>query len=147
MALNVYRGATSVVMRTFDPVRAWELIEQERVTIGLMVPAMMNFMLQVPNFQRFDFSTVRWIMTGAAPVPVALVKQYAEFGIGVQQVYGLTETCGPACLMDSGKRPPQAGLHRQGVFPHLGAGSQRSRRGLRTGRAGRSPDRRPPRHA
>ena len=101
VALNVYRGATSVVMRTFDPVRAWELIEQERVTIGLMVPAMMNFMLQVPNFQRFDFSTVRWIMTGAAPVPVALVKQYAEFGIGVQQVYGLTETCGPACLMDS----------------------------------------------
>ena len=101
VALNVYRGAASVVMRTFDPVRAWELIEQERVTIGLMVPAMMNFMLQVPNFQRFDCSSVRWIMTGAAPVPVALIKRYAEFGIGVLQVYGLTETCGPACLMDS----------------------------------------------
>ena len=62
-------------MRSFDPVRAWELIEQERITTGLAVPAMLNFMTQVPNYERFDFSTVRWIMTGAAPVPVALIEQ------------------------------------------------------------------------
>ena len=101
MALNVHQGATSVMMRAFDPVRAWELIEQEKATIGLMVPAMMNFMAQVPNIERYDHSTLRWFMTGAAPVPVKLVKQYADMGIGLLQVYGLTETCGPACLMDS----------------------------------------------
>jgi acyl-CoA synthetase (AMP-forming)/AMP-acid ligase II len=101
LAVNVYRGVTSVVMRSFDPVGAWEIIEREKITSGLAVPAMLNFMLQVPNFERFDFSSLRWIMTGAAPVPPALTKIFHDMGIGIQQVYGLTETCGPTCLMDA----------------------------------------------
>jgi len=101
LAVNVYKGATSVVMRAFDPTLAWQLIEREKITTGLMVPAMLNFMLQSGGHERFDYATVRWIMTGAAPVPVALTRQYADLGIGVLQVYGLTESCGPACVMDS----------------------------------------------
>jgi len=101
LAVNVYRGVTSVVMRSFDPVSAWETIEREKITSGLAVPAMLSFMLQVPNFERFDFSSLRWIMTGAAPVPPALTKIFHEMNIGIQQVYGLTETCGPTCLMDA----------------------------------------------
>ena len=102
LAVNVYRGATSVVMRAFDPLLAWQLIEREKVSTGLMVPAMLNFMLQVPDFDdRYDYSSLRWIMTGAAPVPVALTEKYGAMGVGILQVYGLTESCGPACLMDS----------------------------------------------
>ena len=111
-AVNVYQGATSVVMRSFEPLLAWQLLEREKITIGLMVPAMLNFMLQVPGFERFDRSNLRWIMTGAAPVPVALTKRYMDLGIGVRQVYGLTETCGPACLMeaeDSLRKPDSTG--------------------------------------
>ena len=51
LAVNVYRGATSVVMRSFDPVLAWQLIEREKITTGLMVPAMLNFMLQVEELR------------------------------------------------------------------------------------------------
>ncbi|MEQ8859426.1 MAG: long-chain-fatty-acid--CoA ligase [Pseudomonadales bacterium] len=112
LAVNVYKGATSVVMRSFDPTLAWELIEREKISTGLMVPAMLNFMLQVGGQDRFDFSTVRWIMTGAAPVPVALTRRYSDLGIGVLQVYGLTECCGPACVMDSANalaRPESTG--------------------------------------
>jgi len=101
LAVNVYLGATSFVMRTFNPVDAWKTIEREKLTSGLMVPAMLNFMLQVPNYEDFDWSTMRWIMTGAAPVPVALTQKFQSMGIDIQQVYGLTETCGPACLMDA----------------------------------------------
>jgi O-succinylbenzoate-CoA ligase len=100
LAVNVWRGATSIVMRVFDPVRAWQLIEEEKITTGLAVPAMLNFMMQVP-LDQYDYSTLRWIMTGAAPVPVSLTQQYHDLGIGLLQVYGLTESCGPACLMDS----------------------------------------------
>ena len=100
LTVNVWRGATNVVMRSFDPSAAWRLIEAEKITIGLAVPAMLNFMLQVP-YEQYDYSSVRWMMTGAAPVPVSLTLQYIEMGIGILQVYGLTETCGPACLMDS----------------------------------------------
>ena len=99
-AVNVYQGATSVVMRSFEPLLAWQLLEREKITVALMVPAMLNFMLQVPGFEQFDYSNLRWIMTGAAPVPVPLTRRYMELGIGVRQVYGLTESCGPACLMD-----------------------------------------------
>ena len=112
LAVNVYRGVTSVVMRSFDPVAAWKIIESEKITSALCVPAMLNFMVQVPNFEDFDRSTLRWIMTGAAPVPVALTQQYQSMGISIQQVYGLTETCGPACLMDGEgaiKRPESTG--------------------------------------
>ncbi len=102
LAVNVYRGVTSVVMRAFEPGLAWELIDREGIQTGLMVPAMLNFMLQVEGFtERFDFSQLRWIMTGAAPVPVSLTQAYTDMGINILQVYGLTESCGPACLMDS----------------------------------------------
>ena len=102
LAANVWAGATNIVMRTFDPVAAWQVIEREKITVGLAVPAMLNFMSQVEGFQeRFDYSSVRWIMTGAAPVPAEMTLYYSTLGIGILQVYGLTETCGPACLMDS----------------------------------------------
>ena len=101
LAVSVYRGVTSVVMRSFDPLRAWQLIERERVTIGLAVPAMLNFMLQVPNFERFDYSRWRWCITGAAPVPESLIKACADIGVELHQIYGLTESCGPATLLDA----------------------------------------------
>ena len=44
--LCVYLGVTSIVMRSFDPAAAWQLIEEKRVTTGLLVPAMLNFMLR-----------------------------------------------------------------------------------------------------
>lgn len=100
LAINVWSGATSVVMRSFDPVQAWQTIDAEKITVALAVPAMLNFMLQVPELGRFDYTPLRWMMTGAAPVPVALTQAYHDMGVAVLQVYGLTETCGPACLMD-----------------------------------------------
>ena len=41
---------------------------------------------------------IRWLLTGAAPVPVPLIEAYYAIGIEISQVYGLTETCGPACV-------------------------------------------------
>jgi acyl-CoA synthetase (AMP-forming)/AMP-acid ligase II len=97
---NVYRGTTTVVMRAFDPVRSWELIRDERITTALAVPAMLNFMLRAyEKLEGYQIpAQLRWIMSGAAPVPVSLIEAYARLGVEVHQVYGLTETCGPACL-------------------------------------------------
>ena len=71
LAVNVYMGATSVVMRSFDPVAAWQVIEREKITSGLAVPAMLNFMLQVPDYDRFDRSTLQmdddWRRASARP--------------------------------------------------------------------------------
>jgi len=116
MTAMVHRGVTTVMMRTFDPVRAWELIEQERITTMLAVPAMLNFMMQVPDFKKYDHSHLRWIMSGAAPVPVKFIEAYAGFGIEIHQVYGLTETCGPACLTSPDDALRKAGSTGKAYF-------------------------------
>jgi acyl-CoA synthetase (AMP-forming)/AMP-acid ligase II len=101
LTLNIYRGVTSIVMREFDPLTAWQLIEQEKINTTLLVPAMLNFMVQVPGIDGFDCSSLRWIQSGASPLPVSLIQQYDDLGIEVHQIYGLTESCGPACLLSA----------------------------------------------
>ena len=101
VTLNVYRGVTSVVMKEFDPRRAWELIQEEKINNSLLVPAMLNFMAQVPDISQYDYSNLRWIQSGASPLPVSLIQEYADMGIEIHQIYGLTETCGPACVISA----------------------------------------------
>jgi O-succinylbenzoate-CoA ligase len=96
---NIHRGTTLVVLRAFDADLVFDVIERERITTGLAVPAMLQFMLQSPNRDRINLDGVRWMISGAAPVPVSLIEAYAELGIEIHQVYGLTESCGPACLI------------------------------------------------
>jgi acyl-CoA synthetase (AMP-forming)/AMP-acid ligase II len=48
-------------------------------------------------------------MSGAAPVPVSLIEKYAGMGIEINQVYGLTETGGPACLISPAEALERAG--------------------------------------
>ncbi len=107
--LNIYLGVSSIVLRAFDPKQAWALIESEAITTALAVPAMLNFMLQVPEREQYNHDSLRWCMSGAAPVPTSLIESYAKLGIEIHQVYGLTESCGPACLSD-----PDSALERIG---------------------------------
>ncbi|PCJ19241.1 MAG: 2-succinylbenzoyl-CoA synthetase [Gammaproteobacteria bacterium] len=116
ITLNIYRGVTSIVMREFDPRRAWELIETERINNALLVPAMLNFMIQVPDFKDFDHSQLRWIQSGASPLPVKLIELYFEFGINIHQIYGLTESCGPACLIDADNAMKKIGSTGRAFF-------------------------------
>jgi len=100
LVLNVYLGVTSVVMREFEPRKAWQLIQDEQISHALFVPAMLNFMLQVPDLDEFDTDTLRYILSGASPLPVNLIQAYDNMGVAVHQIYGLTESCGPAAVID-----------------------------------------------
>ena len=105
----LFRGASLIIMKAFDPTLTWELIRDEKITTTLMVPAMLQFMLAVRDPEAHDYSSLRWAMSGAAPVPVTLIHNYLDLGIEIQQVYGLTETCGPACLSLAGDGREKAG--------------------------------------
>ena len=113
---NIYGGCPLVVMRAFDPTESWNQIKSEQITTTLMVPAMLQFMLLVFNPEEHDASTVRWVMSGAAPVPVELIKAYADLDIEIHQVYGLTETGGPACLLDGVDAISHAGSTGKAFF-------------------------------
>jgi O-succinylbenzoate-CoA ligase len=95
----VHRGATGVILRDIDMGNLFRCIEQERTTVTMLVPALLQFMLMAPERHQFDISTIRWIATGAAPVPVSLIQEYEKIGINIYQAYGLTESCGPGTLL------------------------------------------------
>ncbi len=113
---TLHRGGGAVIMPAFDPTRIWELFSEENITVTLAVPAMLNFMLSTYDSSKHDISKLRWIMSGAAPVPVTLIEKYAGMGIDVVQVYGLTETCGPACLISPDDAVARAGSTGKAFF-------------------------------
>lgn len=98
-SLLVHRGGTGVIMRELDMGAMFRCIEQERISIFMAVPALLQFMLSAPERKTTDISSVRWIATGAAPVPVSLLHDYEALGIRIFQAYGLTESCGPGTLL------------------------------------------------
>jgi acyl-CoA synthetase (AMP-forming)/AMP-acid ligase II len=112
----VYRGMTSVLVKAFDPGAMWKLIEQERITGFFSVPAMLSFMYQHPGRGQADFSTLRWIVCGAAPVPVTLIEAYLAMGIEILQVYGATETHGGICLISAEHARHKVGSTGQPYF-------------------------------
>lgn len=87
----VHSGGKVVLLRSLDPKRFLELLQEEKVTGFGSVPALLDILKWVPDFEKYDWSSVRTILVYAAPVPVTLIQEYAAVGIQVRQLYGLTE--------------------------------------------------------
>ena len=113
---TIHAGGSVVIMSEFDPVKIWQVYAEESVTVTLAVPAMLNFMLSTYDANAYDLSKLRWIMSGAAPVPATLIEKYAGMGFEIHQVYGLTETCGPACLISPKEAVKRAGSTGKAFF-------------------------------
>jgi fatty-acyl-CoA synthase len=96
----IHTGGKSVLLRSLDPKRFLELLQEEKVSGFGSVPALLDFLKLVPEFEKYDWSSVKVILVYAAPVPVTLIKEYAEAGIEVRQLYGLTE-CNTGTVLDS----------------------------------------------
>ena len=96
----VHGGGRVVLLRSLDPKRFLELIEEEKVGGFGSVPQLLDFLKLVPDFEKYDWSSIKVILAYAAPVPVALIKEYAAAGIKVRQLYGLTE-CNTATVLDA----------------------------------------------
>jgi fatty-acyl-CoA synthase len=112
----VHRGATLAPLPAWDPAAVLALIARERVNHFFAVPAMLRGLLDIPNFARADIASLRWILSGGAPVPVDLVEAFAEHGIPVLQTYGATETAGPATAVDVAHASSKAGSIGQPYF-------------------------------
>jgi acyl-CoA synthetase (AMP-forming)/AMP-acid ligase II len=90
-------GATVVVMEQFDPRRCLEIIERHRVTHAQFVPTMFVRMLRLPRTERerYDISSLKLVMHGAAPCPVAVKRQMLEWwGPIIHEYYAGTEDIG-----------------------------------------------------
>jgi fatty-acyl-CoA synthase len=86
-----WKGARLVLERGFEAERALDLIERERITTMMGVPANYLFMAQTPRFAAADLDSLRLAVVGGAPMPVALLDTWAQRGVDIVQGYGLTE--------------------------------------------------------
>jgi acyl-CoA synthetase (AMP-forming)/AMP-acid ligase II len=94
-SLGIRNGARGVIAREFDPNRVLDFIENHRITKMFMVPAAMQIVVRSPRAREVDYSCLKYILYGASPIPLELLKECMEvFGCGFVQMYGMTETCG-----------------------------------------------------
>ncbi len=94
LVANLFFGGKLVIMYKWDAGRALELIERERVTTFGGVPAMVWQVLDHPDFERRDLSSVRSVAYGGAPAAPELVRRIESMfpGRTPSNGYGLTET-------------------------------------------------------
>lgn len=95
VAIMMSLGATNVLMNHFEPEAALALIERERITCSLMVPTMLVRITALPAEvrRRYDTSSLRWVMSVAAPLATETARVFQEqFGPILWNFYGATET-------------------------------------------------------
>ncbi len=102
-------GAKGILMRWFDPEGALALIERHKVTYMAGVPTMFVLMTMHPNAGRYDTSSVRRWLVGAAPMPTSQQREFeAKFGGTMYVGYGLSEAS-PSVASDREGLPRKPG--------------------------------------
>lgn len=87
----LHAGGQVVLNRQFDPTLALRLIEQEKTTFVFGAATIFRMMVEQETFRDTDFSSVKWIMAGAAPTPKNIMEQFWNKGIPFVLGYGMTE--------------------------------------------------------
>ncbi len=115
LVANLAFGGKLVIMYKWDPERALELIERERVTTFGGVPSMVWEVLESPSLEKRDISSVKSIGYGGAPAPPELVRRIEAMfpGRTPSNGYGLTETSSVTTLnsgADYQRHPDSVGV-------------------------------------
>ncbi|MDD5724515.1 MAG: AMP-binding protein [Syntrophales bacterium] len=92
VASHMIRGITIVLQNGFDPERFLKTIQDEKITLTLGAPPIFWKLLQYPDIDRYDTSSMRLVPYGTAPMSVPLLRQLlSKFKWGFQNGYGATE--------------------------------------------------------
>ncbi|HKG67091.1 MAG TPA: long-chain fatty acid--CoA ligase [Solirubrobacteraceae bacterium] len=111
-------GACLSMIPRFDPAKALEIIERDKVTIFQGVPTMYHAMLNSDAKETADVSCLRACMSGGAAMPVEVMRSFEEaFGCEVLEGYGLSETSPVASFNQPGRerKPGSIGTPIEGV--------------------------------
>lgn len=89
----LYNASTNVIMKSFDPKSLLATIEKEKITNVVLVPTHLALMLDLPEFQKTDVSSVKRIYYAGSPMPTEILKRGMKaFGSVFFQGYGQTES-------------------------------------------------------
>lgn len=94
MLAAVYGGRTLVLMRQFE-VKEWiRTVQEEQATRAMLVPTMLKWVIDDPEFNNHDLSSLKVITYGAAPMPFEVIKKAIKEMPWVRFInaFGQTET-------------------------------------------------------
>jgi long-chain acyl-CoA synthetase len=110
---SVIAGSSLALIPRFDPERAIEVIEKERVTVMQGVPTMYAAILNHPRSDGMDASSLRTCASGGSAMPLEVMRAFEEkFGCVILEGYGLSETSPVASfnMPDRERKPGTIGL-------------------------------------
>jgi long-chain acyl-CoA synthetase len=122
LGIAIREGATAVLVERFDPIGTLELVERHKVSVLFGAPPMFSAWLQAAEQRRFDLSSVRLAVSGAAPLPGQVLEAFRDrLGITIWEGYGLTETAPAVTTNALGEtaKPDSIGLVLPGVDVRL----------------------------
>lgn len=90
---SIWGGRTLVILPQFEP-EAWlQAVQGERVTHSFVVPTMLKRIMEHPDFEKYDISSLKLITYGAAPMPYEVVRRaVGVFKCDLMNAYGQTES-------------------------------------------------------
>jgi acyl-CoA synthetase (AMP-forming)/AMP-acid ligase II len=94
MMAAMYGGRTTIIERQFEPKEWMTLVQTERANRAMMVPTMLKQLLDHPDVNQYDLSSIRVITYGAAPITLEIIrKAVARFpGASFINAFGQTES-------------------------------------------------------
>ena len=107
----LWLGGMLAIQRDFDAEAVLALIEAERLDGAWLAPVMTSAMLACPNRDRYDASSLRWVIGGGERTPESRIRTFSEYFIKGRYIdaYGLTETCGGDTFMEPGREIEKIG--------------------------------------
>ena len=118
MNTGALAGATLTLIPRFDPGKALEIIQRDKVTLFAGVPTMYNAMLHHRDRDEYDTSSLKLCVSGGSAMPVELMRGFEEaFGCKILEGYGLSETSPVASFNhpDRERKPGSIGTPIEGV--------------------------------
>ena len=91
----LHRGASFCLTRTFDPDAILRLMEEDKSTMFMAVPTMLQMMVDSDLFSQVQLKHMRFFIIGGEPMPLPLIRKWHDKGVPIRQGYGMTEA-GPS---------------------------------------------------
>ncbi|MEN9934644.1 MAG: hypothetical protein RLZZ387_1223 [Chloroflexota bacterium] len=118
MNMVLYAGGTIAMLPRFEPQRALEVMQRDRVTYFAGVPTMYFHLLNFPGADQYDLSALRYCVSGGAAMPVEVMHAFnRKYGVTILEGYGLSETSPVASFnhLDREVKPGSIGTPIWGV--------------------------------
>jgi len=93
LMLGTTMGCTQVIVPGFEPRLVLQTLQDEKIKTALLVPTMINMVVNHPELPNYDLSSLERLVYGASPMPETVIRKALEVipGVDFYQAYGQTE--------------------------------------------------------